>query len=129
MNDKKRLEEIKKIRDLPNKLTNPDVTEYCVKKPIKALEVLKTSHVEFLIEQAERVEELEDTYKVRKVEYLEEHIDRLEQQNQKYREAIERIEDSIPLEFKHGSEYEAKKNVIRLINIQKEVDKALEDSN
>lgn len=58
MNNKGRLEEIKKIRELPNKLTNPDVTEYYVKNPIKSLEVLKASHVEFLIKQAERVEEL-----------------------------------------------------------------------
>lgn len=48
------------------------------------------------------------------------------EENKRYREAIERIKDNIPLEFEHGSEHEAKKNVIRLLNIQSEVDKALE---
>ncbi len=37
----------------------------------------------------ERLQELEEEYKVRQVEYLEEHIDRLEQQNKRYREALE----------------------------------------
>src|SRR5690625_2934580 len=48
-------------------------------------------HGEWLIEQAERVQELESEYKVRQVEYLEEHIDRLEQQNKRYRELIKKM--------------------------------------
>src|SRR5690625_2699690 len=47
--------------------------------------------IDWLIEQAERVQELESEYKVRQVEYLEEHIDRLELQNKRYRELIKKM--------------------------------------
>lgn len=87
--------------------------------------------VDWLIEQAERTQELEKTVERyqsgRNVAVTTKmKMDELEKQNKRYREALERIKDNIPLEFKHKSEYEAKKNVIRLINIQKEVDEALE---
>ena|SRR5690625_901220 len=52
---------------------------------------VKLDDYEWLIEQAERVQELESEYKVRQVEYLEEHIDRLEQQNKRYRELIKKM--------------------------------------
>lgn len=72
--NKERLEEM--LDDLPYSIRHSGESE-----PLK----------QFAREQAERVQELEDDYKVRQVEYLEEHIDRLEQQNKRYREALEEI--------------------------------------
>ena len=67
-----------------------------------------------IIEQAERVQELEEEYKVRRVEYLEEHIDRLEQQNQRYKQVLEFYADRENYEPFDG---------IFLSNYQNKVDK------
>src|SRR5690625_2784441 len=75
--------------------------------------------VEWLIEQAERVEELEeekDEWKDTAQSYYMTNQE-LREQNKRYREVISQIKNNIPLKFNHSPEYEAKKNVIRLINI------------
>ena len=73
---KERLEEIKE------KYNYERLGEFIDAKLVNPYEL------KWLIEQAERVQELENEYQVRQIEYLEEHIDRLEQQNKRYREAI-----------------------------------------
>lgn len=119
-----RLEEIKQIK----KICNGSMTGYSIEQiDNKALFLVRT-HVGWLIEQAERVEELEEgNNKFMKWWKDEARLNnKLMEERERHRDAIKRIKDNMPLEFKHDSEYESKKNVIRLINIQSEVDKALE---
>lgn len=79
--------------------------------------------IDWLVEQAERVYELEsDSYNA----HLERLLDRKEQEIERYREMIDQIKNNIPLEFNLSSEYEAKKNVIRLMNIDNLVNEYLE---
>jgi len=58
--------------------------------PYYEIDIADMNH---LIEQTERVQELEKEYEVRQVCYLEEHIERLEQQNKRYREAIDKMRE------------------------------------
>src|SRR5699024_6421252 len=81
---KERLEEIKE--NMEKFKTTKSVREF---EEVAAEMLL--NHGTWLVEQAERVQELESEYKVRQVEYLEEHIDRLEQQNKRYRELIKKM--------------------------------------
>ena len=67
------------------------------------------------IELKERVQELEEDYKVRQVEYLEEHIDRLEQQNKRYREVINNINEKAMLYGVDEQVYEAIKEAIKAL--------------
>lgn len=88
-------------------------------------------NIDWLIKQAERVQELEEVVKnnFKHYKHQQEMIFELEQQNKYHREVIEQVKDNIPLEFNHGSEYEAKKNVLRLISINNVTSEALEESN
>lgn len=62
------------------------------------------------------------------INFLIERVQELEDVNKRHRETLERVKDSIPLEFNHGSEYEAKKNVIRMMKIHVDVEEALEET-
>ena len=62
------------------------------------------------------------------INFLIERVQELEDVNKRHRETLERVKDSIPLEFNHGSEYEAKKNVIRMMKIHDDVEEALEET-
>ena len=76
--------------------------------------------VKYARKQSERVEELES-----RITDDEHFVAEILEQNRRYREVINQIKNNIPLEFKHISEYEAKKNVIRLINIDNLVNEYL----
>lgn len=118
MNDKKRLKEIRKnltFLDTPQMDTN----------------LLNQKDYEWFLEQAVRVQELKEEIKSHSPNgrnYKNKQYVYLLKQNQKYREALEQIKDNVPLEYKHNSEHEAKKNAIRLMNISTVIDEALEES-
>lgn len=117
MTDKERLETIK---ELVKKIESILYDEWRQQELTNLIESLYyADHINWLIN---RVEELEN-----RIANDEHFVAEILEQNKRYREVINQIKNNIPLEFKHISEYEAKKNVIRLINIDNLVNEYLED--
>src|SRR5690606_8177935 len=89
MTDKKRLEEAKLMAEM-------------LRVETRLPHDFPFDLVDWLVEQAERVQELES-----RIADDEHFVAEILEQNRRYREVINQIKNNIPLEFKHISEYEA----------------------